>query len=145
MKGRIKPDHIKVNEFELRIAGVLTLFPIEVTGIEKENPSIDLPDNTTAAGGNPKPIEFVVKVAAHHKDEVVYWNQWAEAAVGVQGPLYKRPVVYTMRSGTNKNLLIANLEGVWVTKTKLPDGEMKNDGEIAIIEYTCKADDVNFI
>lgn len=145
MKGRIKPDHINVNKFELRIAGVITLYPIEVSGIEKENPSIDLPDFTTAAGGRTKSSEFVVKIAAHHKDEVAYMLAWQKSAESKQLPTYKLPAVYTMRSGTEANLLIANLEGAWVHKVKLPDGEMKNDGEMAVIEFTCKADNVEFI
>ena len=145
MKGRIKADPINVNNFSLKIDGVFEVFPVEVTGIEKENPKIDLPDFTTAPGGRTKSGEFVVKIPAHHKLEVVYMNAWAKMAEGKQLPTAKVPCVYKMKSGTENNSLTAALEGVWCSKTKLPDGEMKNEGEMAILEYTCYFDNVEFI
>lgn len=145
MKGRIKADPINVNKFEFRVGGVITLYPTEVTGLEQENPGVDLPDNTTAAGGRPKPSECVVKIPAHHKDEILFMNQWYSEGIGKQAPTYKRPAIYRMNSGSETNFLLANLEGVWITKVKLPDGEMKNDGDMAVVEYTCKLDNIEFI
>jgi hypothetical protein len=66
MKGAIAPDHIPVNKYQLLVAGVIPLTITEVSGIEDELQTTELPDRTVASGGNRGPSE--VEIVGDHLD-----------------------------------------------------------------------------
>jgi hypothetical protein len=136
LKGKIKADHIPLNNYELIGAGAPPLVFTEISGIEEELETVDLPDRSKASGGNTKPIEFTVMQPQHHTVEVAYMEQWFLAAQN-QLPGYKRQ--YTLQGkpvNPAKPPKSYTLVDLFPTKRKLPDLSMENEGELATIEWT---------
>ena len=57
LQGLVQADHVPVNNYQLTITGSgnfpanTVIFFVEVSGIELETQSVDLPDRTKASGG----------------------------------------------------------------------------------------------
>jgi hypothetical protein len=142
MKGVIRPDHIPVNKYELRVIGAPTLTLYEISGLEDELETTDLPDRTVASGGNRKSGEFTAMMPMHHTPEMSYMESWFRESQDPVAPSYKKAatLVHSSISGiTTRNF---QLVGLFPHKRKLPDLEMKNEGEMAGVEWTFKYDDV---
>lgn len=143
MKGSIQSGHIPVNKYQLQFVGLPQLTPTTVSGIEEELAMIDLPDRTKASGGNTGSSEMVISIPAHHTTEIVAMEAWFAEGQDPVTPTYKKAGSLRMESialtGTGRR---AQLIGVWVTKRKMPDLEMSNDGEMAVYEYTLSIDQV---
>lgn len=142
MKGTIQADHIPVNKYEFLVAGLLPLTVTHVSGIEDELQTTDLPDRTRASGGNRGPTEFTIMMPAHHTLEQAAMEVWYRESQDPVSPTYKKPVTLVMDSLSGKGGRSFTLVGVFPRKRKLPDLEMKNDGEMAEVEWTMSADDV---
>jgi len=69
MKGVIHPDHIPRNKYQLLVDGMPDFTFLNVGNLEEELETVDLPDRTTASGGNTKPIEFTASIPTHHSEE----------------------------------------------------------------------------
>ncbi|MGD9749382.1 MAG: hypothetical protein AB7W59_00140 [Acidimicrobiia bacterium] len=142
MKGVIRPDHIPVNKYELRVIGAPTLVLTEVSGIEDELETTDLPDRTVASGGNRKSVEFTIMQPMHHGPEVAYMETWYRESQDPVAPSYKKAGTLLHSSLSGITTRGYQLVGLFPSKRKLPDLEMENEGEIALIEWTMKADDI---
>lgn len=142
MKGQIKPDHIPVNKYQLTIIGLPPLTPIEISGMEDELETTDLPDRTTASGGNRGPSEFTMMIPAHHLVEVAACEVWYKEAQEPVSPGYKKPGILAMKSLSGKAARRRTLVGAYISKRADPDLELANEGEMAAIEYTVKVDDI---
>ena len=142
MKGEIKPDHIGVNKYTLLVAGLVELTCTEISGLEDELNTVELPDRTVASGGNRAASEFTIKIPLHHGVEQAAMELWFRESQDPVSPTYKKPVTLTHESGSGANDRSFTLVGVFPMKRKLPDLEMKNEGEMAEVEWTLSVDDI---
>jgi hypothetical protein len=142
MKGAIKPDHIPVNKYQLIVLGLPPLTPTEVSGVEDELQTVDLPDRTVASGGNRASTEFTMKIPAHHSVEVAACEIWYREGQEPVVPSYKKAVTLIIRSLSGAVSRTKAYVGCFISKRVEPDLEMENEGEMAVYEYTVKVDDV---
>ncbi len=140
MKQVLQPDHLPRNNFQLRATGVTDLTLIEMSGIEEEIESIELPDRTFASGGHTKPFEFTFSIPAHHAAEVAAVKAWYEEGQEPVSPQYKKPAVLILKSISGLATLSYVIEGMHLCKWKTSDNEASNEGEMHMIEVTAKGD-----
>jgi len=142
MKGVLHPDHIPLNKYELRIRDLPTITFIEVAGLEEELENVDLPDRTAASGGNTKPIEFTATMPLHHLTEMAAMEQWFQDSQDPVAPNYKKPgtLVLTSITGLVRKTFI--ITGMFPCKRKTGDLDMANEGELHVVEWTFRGDDV---
>jgi len=142
MKGVLRPDHIPLNNYELRVRDLPPITFITIGGLEEELENVDLPDRTAASGGHTKPIEFTASMPLHHLTEMAAMEQWFMDSQEPVSPFYKKPGTLVLTSITNlirKTFLIV---GMFPTKRKTADLDMNNEGELHTVEWTFKADQV---
>lgn len=142
MKGIIKPDHMPVNKFTLKVAGLIDLTTITVSGIEDELQTIDLPDRTKASGGNRSATEFDIAIPLHHAVEMAAMELWFRESQDPITPTYKKPCTLTMESLSGNSTRSYTLIGVFPTKRALPDLDKNDDGEMAMATWSMSADDI---
>lgn len=142
MKGEIQPDHMPVNKYTFAVIGLIPFTAVELSGIEDELETTELPDRTVASGGNRKATEFTAMVPMHHTAEQAALEIWYRESQDPVSPGYKKPVTLTHHSLSGNNNRTYSLAGVFPKKRKMPDLERKNEGEIALVEWTFSADDV---
>lgn len=143
MKGAIQPDHIAVNNYELLVLGLPPLTPTEISGIEDELQTVDLPDRTTASGGNRGPGDWTMMLPMHHLVEQGAMEAWLLEAQDPVSPGYKKVATLIHKSISVTVLRTFSLLGLYTYKRTLPDLEMENDGEIALVEWAMKHNDIN--
>lgn len=142
MKGEIQADHIPLNKYTLQVIGLIAITATEISGIEDEIESVELPDRTVATSGWRKATEFTVMVPLHHTAEQAALELWFAESQGVVSPVYKKPAVLTHESITGLNTRAFSLAGVWPKKRKLPDLERTAEGDLAGVEWTFSCDNV---
>jgi hypothetical protein len=141
MKGVIRPDHIPVNKYQLLIIGLPPLTFTEVSGIEDELETADMPDRTVASGGNRKASEFTAMLPMHHSTEQAAMESWFRESQDPVSPSYKKAGTLVHSSISGITVKTFQLVGVFPFKRKLPDLEMVNEGEMAAVEWSFKVDD----
>jgi hypothetical protein len=132
IKGTIQPEHIAVNKYELIVIGLPKLTPTSVGGVEEELNAIALPDRTKASGGNTNPTETTIAIPLHHKVEIAAMEKWCVDCQDPVDPKYKKAATLIMKRISQKDGLAFSWTGVFITKRKLPDLEMTNEGEMAV-------------
>ena len=142
MKGEIKPDHMPVNKYTLAVIGIIPITATEVSGIEEELETTELPDRTIASGGNTKAFEFNIMVPMHHKAEQVAMELWFRESQDPVSPTYKKPVTLTHESLSGNASSNYSLGGVFPKGRNLPDLEKLNEGEIAQVEWVMSGDSI---
>lgn len=142
MKGAIKPDHIPVNKYQLLFIGLPQLTPVEISGLEDELQTTELPDRTRASGGNRGPSEFTIKLPMHHLVEQAAMELWFLSSQDPVSIAYKKAGTLIHQSISGITLKTYSLIGSFPSKRVLPDLEMKNEGEAALVEWTISVDDV---
>jgi len=142
MKGAINPDHIGVNKYELIVIGLPPLTFTAIGGIEDELQTVDMPDRTTASGGNKGPVEFTADLPAHHIVQQAAMETWFVEGQDPVSPTYKKIASLVLKSGSGNILRSYSLMGLYVSKRGTPDLEMANEGELAIITWTLKGDEM---
>lgn len=142
LKGTIKAGHIPVNKFKLLVVGMLPLTPVSISGIEEELETVDLPDRTKASGGVTKAITFTGKFPEHHKSEIDALEKWYIDSQDPVDPNYKKAATLVQESIDGKQTRSWTLFGLFPSKHKLPDLEMKNAGDMSELEYSFNADDL---
>lgn len=141
MKGSIRPNHIPVNKYELIFIGLPKLTPTEVSGLEEELNVVDMPDRTKASGGRTNPSEMTIMIPMHHTVEIFAMEAWWIECQDPVSPTYKKNGALLMESvGLLGPTRTYTLTGSFLTKRKLPDLEMANDGELACAEFTISVD-----
>lgn len=140
LKGRIQPDHIPVNKYELLVSGFVPLLFTQISGIEEEIDTVELPDRTRASGGNTQPFDFTAMQPMHHTAEVAVMEAWLEENKDPISATAKKTATLVHLSGTGTTIRSYTLTGVWPSKRKLPDLDFENEGEMALIEWTLNAD-----
>ncbi len=142
IKGAIQANHIPLNKYKLLVVGLPPLTPTKVSGIEEELEAVDLPDRTKASGGNTKVVQFTVMLPMHHLIEQAAMEVWFKESQDPVLPSYKKPATVIMTPIGPGIPVARTLVGVFPMKRKLPDLEMKNEGEMAEVEWTLSADDI---
>lgn len=142
MKGEIQPDHIPLNKYEFQVVGLGIFTAVEISGIEDELETTQLPDRTVASGGNRGPTEFELTLPMHHDAENALMEVWYRESQDPVLPTYKKPctLIHQRLSGTGQRSY--TLVGVFPKKRTLPDLEKANEGEMATVVWTMSADDV---
>lgn len=142
MKGEILADHMSVNKYTLQIIGLIPITAVEISGIEDELETTELPDRTVASGGNRKATEFTMMVPAHHTAEQAALELWYRESQDPVSPTYKKPCTLTLESISGNATRGYTLSGVFPKGRNTPDLEKKNEGEIALIEWVMSVDDI---
>ena len=142
LQGAVLPDHAPVNNYELSIIGGPAIFFTEVSGIEVETQSTDLPDRTKASGGNVTPQEWTAKQMLHHTVEKAYLEEWLQEGKDPVQATYKREATLIFKTISGAITATYQLKGVWIMKRALPDLAKENEGEAAQIEWTFSSDNV---
>lgn len=142
LKGKIAPNHIGRNNYELSIVGLPVIVFTAVSGIEETVENVDLPDRTTASGGQKPPVEFTVRMPAHHTIERAAMELWFKEGQDPVTSTYKKSGVMQGKTIEGTVGMTYGITGVWVSRRKLPDMEMSNAGELAEVEWTLRADEV---
>lgn len=142
MKGAIQSDHIAINNYELLILGLPPLTPVEISGLEDELQTVDLPDRTTASGGNRGPTEFEIQLPMHHLVEQAAMEAWLLEGQDPVVPTYKKIGTLIHKSLSGAVLRTYSLTGAYTNKRTLPDLEMENEGDIALVGWNIKVDDM---
>jgi hypothetical protein len=142
MRGSIQPNHIPVNRYLFQVIGLPLLTPTEISGIELELQTVDLPDRTKASGGETNPVEFTMMIPLHHLTEVAAVESWFAQSQGMVSPNYKKIATLVMQRIGPGPSVVKQLTGVFPTKLKYPDLEQANEGEMATLEITLSADSV---
>ena len=142
MKGRIDPNHIPLNNYELLVLGMPSLTFTTVSGIEDETQKSEMPDRTMATGGNRGPTEFTAMLPLHHRTQQAAMELWFREGQDPVSPTYKKAATLLHKSIGGTTVASFAIVGVWPFKRKNPDLEMNNEGELAEVEWSFSADDI---
>jgi hypothetical protein len=142
MKGEINADHMPLNKFELRVAGLVPLTTITISGLEDELETVDLPDRTRASAGVRKSTEFEIEIPMHHHGEFAAMEIWYKEGQDPISPTYKKPCTLRYLSASGNQNRSFTLVGVFVTKRTLPDLDKTNEGEMSTVTYSMSVDDI---
>lgn len=141
IKGTMLPDYLPVNKFQLIVTGLPVPFTLtNISGLEDELDVAELPDRTNGSGGRKKQIEFEIGIPAHHTLEVAQMEWWFQECQDPVLPTHKKVGTIIMQSQSNLKSGFISLVGLFPSKRAMPDLELDNDGEMAVITYTLKAD-----
>lgn len=141
MKGVFPTDHLPVNKFRLLVEDLPeTLVITKLSGLEDELDTVELPDRTMASGGNVKGGEFTIETPMDDSAEHAAMDEWFKLGHDPVQPNYKKSCVLIHTSISGEKEVAYNILGAFVSKRKLPDLEMANEGDPAIVEWTCKYD-----
>ena len=140
MKGVIQPDHMPLNKFQLIVAGLPPFVFTQISGIEETLDTVDLPDRTTASGGDTQPVEFTAMLPLHHLVEQAAMELWYTESRGPVSPNYKKAATLIHQSNTGAVVRSFSILGMFPSQRALPDLEMENEGEMAATTWTFRAD-----
>lgn len=142
MKGDIKPDHIPVSKYQLIVPGLPTLTITELSGLEDEINTNEMPDRTVVSGGQHTASEFTIMIPDHHRVEQAAMEVWFAESTDPVSPSYKKVASLVATSISGGIIVTRTLIGVFPKKRKLWDGEMANEGEPAMVEWTLSVDQI---
>ena len=142
MKGDVQPDHIPVNNFQLIVLGMPPIYFHQISGIEKELDTVDLPDRTSASGGTTKPVEFTAMHPMHHLVEEAALESWLAEGQDPVTPTYKKAATLIHLSLSGATLRTYSIVGLYTFNQKLPDLDKANEGDMASVKWSFKADDL---
>lgn len=142
MKGEINPDHMPVNKFSFRVLGFIDLTVVELSGIEDELETVELPDRTMGTGGNRKAGEFELTIPMHHDLEFAAMEVWFLEGQDPVSPTYKKSATISHKSASGRAVRNFTVGGCFVKKRALPDLDKSNEGEMATVTYTMSYDNV---
>lgn len=142
MKGVIRPDHIPLNRYEMRVTGLPPLVWTTISGIEEELENVDLPDRTAASGGNTKTIEFEATLPLHHTVEQAAMEGWFADSQDNVAVDYKKNAMLIVSSLTGIVVKTLILSGIFPMKRKTGDLDMGNEGELHVVTWSFKGDQV---
>lgn len=144
LKRKIQSDHMPVNNYEMVVPGLPPILFTKIDGLDEELEHTDLPDRTTASGGNTKVVEFTAHQLLHHTAEVAAIERWYNSSKHPVQFGYKKNITLMYFSISDTRWRTYSLMGAFPTKRKLPNLEMNNEGDAAICEWTFRCDEVVF-
>ena len=140
LQGSVLADHVPVNNYELIVVGLPSIFFVEISGIELEVQQTDLPDRTKATGGQIIPQEWTAMTMLHHSIEREALETWLAEGRDPVSTSYKKTstLIHKTLSGLDNGKFA--MTGHWITKRKLPDLNKADEGAPAMIEWTFSTD-----
>lgn len=144
MKGKIRPNHIAKNSFELIIVGILApkLSPIEVGDISDVLDVVDLPDRTRASGGNKQAGDFTILIPSHHDIEIAACEAWFKEAQSPVSAVYKKTGVFNKKTLDGKVRRSYALTGAFISERNMTTVSLENEGEMDAVEFKINFDDI---
>lgn len=142
LKGKIQNDHMPLNKATLKVPGIATLTAVLISGLEENLQTVDLPDRTAASGGQTEPVDFEISIPMHHESEIAAMEIWFAQGRDPVIPGYKRPCTLQWPSLSNRKRRSYTLVGTLVAGRALPDADMANEGEMAMVRYPMRCDEV---
>lgn len=142
LKGTIQPGRIPRNKYTLSVVGLPPIDFIHVGGIDEEIEEQKLPDRTTASGGQKPTIEFAVRIPAHHDVAVAAMEAWYKEGQDPVSPTYKKAGTLTKPDIFGNVKRSYAITGAWCQKRSMNDIEFANEGEMDVLEYMIKADEI---
>jgi hypothetical protein len=142
MLGDIKPDQILTNKYQFLVLGLPPLTCVEISGLEVELVTTEMPDRTIISGGQKTATEFTVMIPEHHMVEQAALQMWLTEATDPVLPTYKKIATLLSMSISGNTVVSHSLVGIFPKKFALPDKEMMNDGDLALVEWTFSVDQV---
>lgn len=143
LKGKIQPDHIPGNKYELRIVGFPTITIISISGMETEVDSTELPDRTMATGGQVGTSEVEVVIPQHHTEENLAMEVWLREGKDPVTPTYKKQAVLTKTSNSGETSAEWSFSGTWIKKRSISDAAFEQQGDMATVSYTLSVDEIS--
>lgn len=142
IKNVLKTNRVQVNKFQLTIQpGVGAPLFTTISGLEEELDTVDLPDRTSRSGGREKQLEFEVGQPMHHDLEVLAMEAWYRMCKATL-PLYLKLGVLVLFDEWGMPRRKYTLPNLWISKRAHSELELDNDGEMSIITWTLKADQI---
>lgn len=146
MKGQISADHIPISKYQLLIVGLPPITFTEISGIEEELLTTDLPDKTTASSGETAPMDdFTAMVPVHETNQITALETWFSLCKDPVSPFYKKEGTLILQSISGSIVRSYAIINIFPRKRKLPDLEMEAAGDIALMEWTFRADEPVFL
>lgn len=146
LKGAILSGHIPVSKFKFLFLGVPPLTIIKEGGFEEELEVAEMPDRTVHSSGQTKATELVVEIPMHHSIEQAAMEVWYAMSKDPVVPGYKRDGTLIHESVSVVGLpVVYALHGTFPKKRKVPEMDMANEGDMAVVEWTLSVDDVSLI
>lgn len=142
IKGVIAPDELAVSKGKLLVAGFIPILFTEIKGLKAELETADLPDQTRVSGGRTKCGDFTVKLPAHHFAEVRLLEEWHKKSQDPVDPDYKKSATLIFFAKSDRKFKAWNVKGVFVSGETLPDMDLANQGDAAMVEFTMAFDDI---
>jgi len=145
-KGSLSVGYIPVNKFTLSVADVADLKVVEVSGIEQELETVELPDKTVVTSGRLGVTEFTIKIPAHETTAMGAMDVWWKMCYGVNATSgYKKLATLLLLDTFGATKSSWSITGMFPTKRALPELNAASEGEMAMAEWTFKADDIKKI
>jgi len=124
------------------VAGLPPILFTEISGLEEELETVDLPDRTKASGGNTLPVEWTAMHPLHHIVEETALELWFKEGQDPVSPTYKKDATLLIFSNTGQVIKTYALPGTFISKRTIPDLDKANEGEMAANEWTFNSDEV---
>lgn len=128
VKGSLNEDAFLSHKFVFSVAGLVPLYVLECSELEKEIGTVDLPDATTVPTGIEKPGEITVTTPTHHTAEQAAWQIWMQEAADPVLPSVKKSVTIELLSLSSEVTRAWVLVGAYPYKMTV-DGVKKNGSE----------------
>lgn len=141
LKNKLQPDHAAVNAYELLVEGLPPITFTKVSGMEDETETTDLPDRTSASGGQSKPFDVTAEMPIHHSAEMAALENWLQEGRDPVQPTYKKTGTMVYKTISGNVAKAYTMIGMQCKKQKLPDSEMENEGEVSLCEWTFRVDE----
>ena len=141
IKNVLLENRIPQNKFRNVIqpsVGEITF--ISVGDLEEELDFVDLPDRTSRTGGRTKQIEFEVVQPMHHDIEVAAMEAWYTECKDPVSPDHLKIWTYTRIDLGDNPRRVTVLDNCSVMKKVESESDLDNDGDMATITWTIKAD-----
>ena len=144
-KGSLSVGYIPNNKFTLSIPelGVGDLKIIEVSGIEQELETVELPDKTVATSGRAGIVEFTIKIPAHEDGAIAALDRWFMQCRGTVATDYKKDGTLALQNTYGDAVSSWAISGMFPMKRTLPEMNAAGAGDLSMSEWAFKADDVS--
>jgi len=147
IKRVLLPNRVQTNKYAMKVPGYKDMTLTSIGSLETELDDNEMPDRTRVTGGRQKAVEFDISVPAHHRIDILQCESWLTECTEPVTPTHKKVATILFFHEQLRDIpgLKYFLEGVKIQKRATPEGELDNDGEMAVVTYTLTADEVTFL
>ena len=141
LKNTIDPNHVPLSKYQLNVLGLPLLKLTKVGGIEKVLKVANLPDKTSASGGQQDPFDLVCELPLHHSAERQAIEEWYKEGQDPVTATYKKSGVMSYKAIDDSVSAAYSLIGAFCMRLKYPDSDMEDDETMGVLEFTLRVDD----